>query len=364
MNKFIHILYLTLLANIIFAQEPHWYDSNNRELYFPQSEYFIGFYEESYTSQEERSSLIKRVYEFAEDQLARTIIKHHNSTTLYKLSTYKLDSADVFNITSSRNLLSEINSSTDIDLLGLNKKIWENVDKRTIAAFVYIKKDIFIAKVQNIISVNTQTILNMLDHVDLLLNNGLRKEAQNEYDNSKLKIITLYEKSIRYYLMQCLIDDNINSLDIKQQFQQFNSIYNKNINLQAELTKGTSIYLHCDTIYNDSLPLHNYPLTGIVAKELSENGYNLVDSISQSDYGIYIQSKLLDIKINQQMDMKEFYAKVKYDVTIFNNKTSNRIYIGSMTEKVGVMSGVVDSFDKVNRSASHKIVEIVKKHIE
>lgn len=325
MKKLLIILFsaLTLAA---FAQQPDWYDDNQRAFNYPIKQYFVGFAEGQKRSNESLEAAMSRIKNAARVEAVSTIRVHVQNTTNINGLSRTLESMEGTFYQSIEEFSSRTTTSVDMEIPGLQIDAWRNPQMGDIAAFAYIKKSTLIRHLEKKITVCLTKIETSLDQVDQLIATGQKLQACSAAE----KALPLFAEVDEAQKLLVAVDADATKetlmLSETRTFQQ------RLMAMVAQLKNALAIYLRADAkIFNSSYPALQAELQG----HLSKLGCNFVTDPSTADWVIDISAQAREYNTTTMGNVSTYFVYVDANIAITKTATGQRVYENVFSEKGG-----------------------------
>lgn len=343
---------LLLCSVVVLAEQPDWCSNSFRAVNFPKEQYFTGVVYGEVNKNESVSAAIERIKNLARIEAISTIsvsVQNETDSHVYDKS---FESLEEWTEEISETLDSRTHSRVDLgNIPGIQIEAWKNPNSNEVVAFAYIKKNTLCRQMDKQLIVSLTCVENILENVESLSNGGQKLQARE----TLLKAIPLFQQveQAQRILLAVAPYNDVESL----QLNELKQLVQRYILLSTQLQNGISIYLSCDTLYNQTVRVD-------VANSLSSIGYNLVDSASLADWSIYINTKISNVKTNTQGDQSEYFINTECTIVIDNMAASKRIFMGSTSERGQSYISRQEAFRRAIIKLAPKISEIIKNQIE
>ena len=346
---------LSALSLTVAAQQPTWYDDNQRMADYPSEKYFIGFSEGQRHSGENSSAALKRISDAARAEAASTIrVRVKNTTTNNGLS-QTIESMSGTFYRSVEEFESKTTTSTDIQIPGLQIETWQNPSSGTIAAFAWVKKSTLIKQLEKTITVGLTKIETALDQIDQLVANGQKMQARD----LALKTMPQFGEVDEAQKMLAAVDEDADEESI--QLQQTRTLQHRLTELIAQLKHGINIYLSCSA---DMFGTNYSSLKGEIQGELSKLGCTFVNDAKQSDWAVYVKAPARQYNKHTTGNVSSYFCYVDANIVIEKTATGQRIYEDVISEKGGHTINYEQAARQAYRDISPKISKIIKEQIQ
>lgn len=354
MKKLI-ILLLSAFSLTAVAQQPAWYDDNQRMADYPLEKYFTGFSEGQRHSGENNNAALKRISDAARAEAASTIrVRVKNTTTNNGLS-QTIESLNGTFYRSVEEFESKTTTSTDIQIPGLQIETWQNPSSGTIAAFAWVKKSTLIKQLEKTITVGLTKIETALDQIDQLVANGQKMQARD----LALKTMPQFGEVDEAQKMLAAVDEDADEESL--QLQQTRTLQHRLTEIIANLKNGINIYLDCKA---DLFGANYSALKGEIQGALSPMGCTFVRSAAEADWMIVVSATAREYNKSDFGGLSTYFAYVDAKISIKKGTTEQRIYEDAISEK----GGHTHNFEQAARDAykyiSPKISKIIKEQIQ
>lgn len=354
MKKLLIIL-LSAVSLTAVAQQPAWYDDNQRMADYPLEKYFTGFSEGQRNSGENSSTVLKRISDAARAEAASTIrVRVKNTTTNNGLS-QTIESMSGTFYRSVEEFESKTTTSTDIQIPGLQIETWTNPVNGTIAAFAYVKKTTLIRQLEKTMTVGLTKIETSLDQIDQLIATGQKIQAS---DLAQKTLPQFYEIDETQKILAA-VDENADEETL--QLQETRTLQHRLTELIAQLKHGINIYLSCSA---DMFGTNYSSLKGEIQGELSKLGCTFVNDAKQSDWAVYVKAPARQYNKHTTGNVSSYFCYVDANIVIEKTATGQRIYEDVISEKGGHTINYEQAARQAYRDISPKLSAIIKQQIQ
>lgn len=345
-----------MLATITaFAQQPDWYDDNQRAFNYPIKQYFVGFAEGQKRSNESLEAAMSRIKNAARVEAVSTIRVHVQNTTDINGLSRTLESMEGTFYQSIEEFSSRTTTSVDMEIPGLQIDAWRNPQTGDIAAFAYVKKSTLIRQLEKKITVCLTKIETSLDQIDQLIGNGQKLQARELATNTlpKFKEVDEAQKLL------AAVDEDADEESL--QLQQTRTLQHRLTELIAQLKHGINIYLSCSA---DMFGTNYSSLKGEIQGELSKLGCTFVNDAKQSDWAVYVKAPARQYNKHTTGNVSSYFCYVDANIVIEKTATGQRIYEDVISEKGGHTINYEQAARQAYRDISPKISAIIKQQIQ
>ena len=356
MRKQLIILFsaLTLTA---FAQQPDWYDENQRAFNYPIKQYFVGFAEGQKRSNESLEAAMSRIKNAARVEAVSTIRVHVQNTTNINGLSRTLESMEGTFYQSIEEFSSRTTTSVDMEIPGLQVDAWRNPATGDIAAFAYVKKSTLIRQLEKKITVGLTKIETSLDQIDQLIGNGQKLQARDLAQ----KTLPQFAEVDEAQKLLAAVDENADEESL--QLQETRTLQHRLTGLVAQLKHGLNIFLSCHAYMFGQ----NYnALKGEIEGELSKMGVTFVTNAAQSDWAIYVTSSAREYNIIGEGKDAQYVVYIDAKVSIDKTIIGQRVYEEQLAPEKGVwtFSYVEAARHDGYKEITPKIIKIIKEQIQ
>lgn len=325
MRKFLFLLLLPL-SLATFAQQPDWYDDNQRAFNYPIKQYFVGFAEGQKRSNERLEAAMSRIKNAARVEAVSTIRVHVQNTTNINGLSRTLESMKGTFYQSIEEFSSRTTTSVDMEIPGLQIDAWRNPQTGDIAAFAYVKKSTLIRQLEKKITVCLTKIETSLDQVDQLIATGQKLQARSAAEKALPLFAEVDEAQKLLVAVDADAAEETLMLNETRQLQQ------RLMAMVAQLKNALTIYLRADAkIFNSSYPALQAELQG----HLSKLGCNFVTDPSTADWVIDISAQAREYNTTTMGNVSTYFVYVDANIAITKTATGQRVYENVFSEKGG-----------------------------
>lgn len=351
------VLFLLLLATITaFAQQPDWYDDNQRAFNYPIKQYFVGFAEGQKRSNESLEAAMSRIKNAARVEAVSTIRVHVQNTTDINGLSRTLESMEGTFYQSIEEFSSRTTTSVDMEIPGLQIDAWRNPQTGDIAAFAYVKKSTLIRQLEKKITVCLTKIETSLDQIDQLIGNGQKLQARDLAQ----KTLPQFAEVDEAQKLLAAVDENADEESL--QLQETRNLQRRLIDFIAQLKNGINVYISCRA----SMFGQNYSaLKGEIEGALSPLGCTFVSSADQSDWAIYITASAREYnKIGEGNDA-QYVVYIDTKLSIDKTTTGQRIYEEQLKPEKGMWTLSYEQAARDGyRQIAQKLSNLIKQQIQ
>lgn len=349
------VLFLLLLATITaFAQQPDWYDDNQRAFNYPIKQYFVGFAEGQKRSNESLEAAMSRIKNAARVEAVSTIRVHVQNTTDINGLSRTLESMEGTFYQSIEEFSSRTTTSVDMEIPGLQIDAWRNPQTGDIAAFAYVKKSTLIRQLEKKITVSLTKIETALDQIEQLIANGQKMQARD----LTAKTLPQFTEVDEAQKLLAAVDENADEESL--QLQETRTLQHRLTQIAADLKNGINICLICDAyMFGQSYNA----LKGEIQGELSKMGCSFVTGAANPDWTVYVTAKAREYNKNDFGGVSTYFAYVDVQIIIEKTATGQRIYEDAISEKGGHTHNYEQAARQAYRDLSPKISAIIKQQI-
>ena len=347
------IILLVAINVVSVAQEPDWFDSKNRQAFYPTSIYFSGFAMDEISPNVNIKKVMEHVKSAARVEAASTIqvyvdnVKQDNtrSESYQTMSKYV---EEIYQQFASNTIL-----TTRIDVPGLKVDGYKNGN--IVAAFAYVKKSDLKRQLEKQITMALTRIETQLDNIDELINNGQKVEARSLLELI-CKDFSPIEKT-QELLLAVDVNADIESL----QLDETKALQQRYAKIQAALKNGIYIALHCTaSLFDGSYDA----LSNIIKGELSSLGCTFTENDAEADWIVTITSSAREYGKFNFGSSETYFSYVDTQIRIKKAKTEQVIYTNELSIKGGDTRNYFLAANVAYKEIALKLSETIKEHIQ
>ena len=356
MKKLLFFL-LSILSLMAVAQQPNWYNDNQRKMNYPQSQYFTGIAYGDVKYGESVGAAMNRLKTTARVEAASTIRVYLQNTTDINGLSSTLESMEGTFYQSIEEFSSHTQTSVEMEIPGLQVEAWHNPQTGDVAAFAYVKKSTLIRQLEKKITVCLTKIETSMDQIDQLVANGQKLQARELAEETVPQFIEIDETQ----KLLAAVDENADEESL--QLQETRTLQHRLTGLVAQLKHGLNIFLSCHAYMFGQ----NYnALKGEIEGELSKMGVTFVTNAAQSDWAIYVTASAREYNIIGEGKDAQYVVYVDAKVSIDKTTTGQRIYEEQLAPEKGVWSfSYVEAARRDGyKEITPKIIKIIKEQIQ
>ena len=352
----ITILYLLILSSVFaFAAKPNmpeWMDAINREVAYPEEQFYTGFVSVSPENGENKEATYDRAQINARVAAVSSIqVTVEQTVQRYMQNVQAHGDASTIDI-----MKSYANSRIGIkDIPGLKVETWENPKTGDISAFAWVKKTDLSNRLMRRIAVKVGKIESEFSNIKLLIEKGDKVEAKN----SLPAILPLFEDVENDQRLMLSIDPSVQDEDLS--IEDVNHLKEQYRALSADLKNGINIYLKCEA----NLFGTNYPtLKSEIQGKLSSMGCSFVDSSENADWAVYVSAPAREYNASNFGDVTTYFTYVDANIIVEKVATGQRIFEDQISEKGRHTHNYEQAARDAYKHISPRISAIIKEQIQ
>lgn len=335
--KFFATILLTTTIGIIYSQTPNWITPELRIQNYPENKYVTGFAFDDFNKNDELSTTQTKLKDLAKNELTEEIVTNITIETSTSTDSYTTNGTEDFN----ELFHTSIKSEAKAEIAGINIQSYYDKKKKLVYAFAYADRNeldnYYSAKILYHLTLVEATYDRSVD----LINQKEKKIAKEELNTSSEDLA-----KVKYYqdLLLALGNSPTNE---KLKINKSADLRNKIIETLIGLNKGDKIYVKgISTLFGTPDTLLVYG----VKQELTQQGYRLVTSESNSDWVITVNSKARAFNYTRDI----FFSYVDATITL-QKDTENIIFQGKLSQKGG---STID-YKKASRKATNPLCKSI-----
>ena len=323
--KKLFIILLSALSLAAFAQQPAWYNDNQRMADYPSGQYFTGFAEGQRCSGESNDAALKRIKDAARAEAASTIKVHVQNTTTNTGLSQTIKTMEGTFRQSTRELESTTTTSVDLQIPGLQVETWTNPANGTIAAFAWVKKSTLIRQLEKTITVGLTKIETGLEQIEQLIASGQKIPAR---DMAK-KLLPQFNEVDEAQKLLAAVDENADEESL--QLQETRTLQNRLTGIIAQLKNGIYLCIQCTAKLSDG---SNYPtLLNEIKGSLSSIGCSFTSNPSEADWIAVVNVNARDFNAPTFGQTTTYFTYVEAAISIKKVSTGQTIYEDEISVK-------------------------------
>lgn len=353
MGKYILLFVLCALTVLTSAQEPDWFDSKNRQTFYPASTYFSGFAMDEISPKADVEEAMERVKAAARAEAVSTIQVYVQSVKNDQTRSESYQTASKYMEEVYQQFSSNTTISTKMDVPGL--KIDSYKRGNIVAAIAYVKKNDLKRQLERQITVGLTRIESQLENIDKLMNNGQKMEARTRLEQIPKDFLSIEKNQELLSVVDA--DADIESLQLNEvkTLQQRYSI------LHATLKNGIYISLHCNTdLFGGSYDTIEEQIKG----KLSSLGCTFTNNDSEADWIININASAREYRQSKFGSSSTFFTYIDSKISIKNAQTGQVIYADEVSIKGGDTNDYIHAGMAGYKESATILSETIKKQIQ
>lgn len=355
MRWFVSLLLSIIISLTAFAQQPDWYENDQRAFNYPVKLYFVGFTEGQKRSSERLETTMLRMKDAARVEAVSSIRVHVQNSTNINGFSRTLESMEESLYQSIEEFSSRTTINVDVEIPGLQVESWQNPQTGTIAAFAYVKKSSLIRQLEKKITVGLTKIETSIEQVDELVASGQKMKARELAEKS----LPLFDEVKETQLLLAAVDEDADAESL--QLDQTRTLQKRLGAQVAQLKHGINIYLSCKA---DMFGQPYSTMASEIKGELSKMGCTFVTKPADADWAIYVNGTVRQHPGYKPGDVTYFVYNGA-TITIDKVVAGQRIYENSLPEEKG---GHTQSFVEAARSGYKRItpnvISVIKENIQ
>ena len=349
------VVFLMFIISLpLVAQVPDWYEATSRRVFYPSEKWYTGFVIGEQRENESVEDAIVRLKNEARAELVASISTTIEHSSNFSTSSDLQQSSSDFNEDIRETYVSNTRISSNInDISGLHIETY--ISEGFIAAFAYVKKDIFVNILIRRITFELAKAEGLLPLIEQQTVVGNKREACVIAKNGVQLLNKVEEIQNLLIIVDNTVDTEILQLKQTRELQQYFA------KLIADLKKGTAIYISCvanlfEMIYSG--------LKDDIQNELSCDEYYFVDNLEQSDWAIDVICTAREYSTTTYGGVTTYFTYVDAQISINKSATNKQVYKGKISEKGSHLQNFEQAAYDAYKQISSAISEIVKKQIQ
>ena len=354
MKKLLFLL-LSALSLTIMAQQPNWYDANQRAVSYPKGSYFSGIAYGEVRSNESAGAAMEKLKVAARTEAVSTISVQVKNETELHTHDESFQSIDDWSETIRETYDSKTKTIVNLEIPGLQVEAWKNPSSNEVVAFAYIKKSTLARQMDKQVTAGLTRIETILENTEQLIAQGQKLEAR---ENIKKAFPHFQEVEQAQRIL--IVADPMSDAE-SLQLAETKNLQNRLIRIIAELKNGINIYLSCTA---DMFGTNYSTLKSEIQGELSKIGCTFVMNASQADWAVYVKAPARQYNASTYGNVTTYFAYVDANIAIEKMATRQRIYENQISEKGGHTINYEQAARQAYRDISPKISKIIKEQIQ
>ena len=346
---------MSALSLTAVAQQPNWYSDSDRDAYYPQGQYFVGFAEGQRQSGESVEAAMSRMKNAARVEAASTIRVYVRNVTDLSATSRTLESMEGTFYQSIEEFSSRTRTAVDMEIPGLQIESWRNPQTGEIAAFAYVKKATLIRQLEKKITVGLTKIETSLDQIDQLIATGQKMQARELAERT----VPLFYEIDEAQKLLAAVDENADEETL--QLQETRTLQHRLTGIIADLKNGINIYLICNAyMFGQTYSALKDEIQGA----LSPMGCTFVRTDAGADWIITVTATAREYNKSDFGNVSTYFAYVDAKISIEKGATRQRIYGDAISEKGGHPHNYEQAARQAYKDLSPKISAIIKEQIQ
>lgn len=349
------IILLSALSLSIMAQQPNWYDANQRAVSYPKGSYFSGIAYGEVRPNESAGAAMERLKVAARTEAVSTISVQVKNETELHTHDESFQSIDAWSETIRETYDSKTKTIVNLEIPGLQVEAWKNPSSNEVVAFAYIKKSTLARQMDKQVTAGLTRIETILENTEQLIAQGQKLEAR---ENIKKAFPHFQEVEQAQRIL--IVADPMSDAE-SLQLAETKNLQNRLIRIIAELKNGINIYLSCTA---DMFGTNYFALKSEIQGELSKLGCTFVKDAKQSDWAIYVTAPARQYNKFTTGNESLYSCYVDANVVIEKTATGQRIYEDVISERGGHTHNYEQAAREAYKKISPKISKIIKEQIQ
>ncbi len=349
------LIFLSVLSLTAFAQQPNWYDANQRAVSYPKGSYFTGIAYGEVRSNESAGAAMERLKVAARTEAVSTISVHVKNETELHTHDESFQSIDAWSETIRETYDSKTKTTVNLEIPGLQVEAWKNPSSNEVVAFAYIKKSTLARQMDKQVTAGLTRIETILENTEQLIAQGQKLEAR---ENIKKAFPHFQEVEQAQRIL--IVADPMSDAE-SLQLAETKNLQSRLMAIITDLKNGINIYLSCTA---DMFGSNFSTLKSEIQGELSKMGCTFVTKATQADWAVYVTAPARQYNASTFGKTTIYFAYVDANIVIEKMATGQRIY----ENQVSVKGGHTINYEQAARQAyidiSPKLSAIIKQQIQ
>ena len=349
------LVFVLLSVSVSAQMPPEWYDLSTRNMYYPSTEYFVGFSVDFRNTSMPIDVQTKKVADAARVELISTIRVKVESVTTDNMVSASMQSSQGWSEDIKQIFEVQTKTSVNMEVPGVKIETWHNASENEVAAFAYVRRSDLINHFDKQITVGLIKIESALQNVEQLEAFGQKTQARSKAEET-VKLVTDVEQAQR---MLVAVDNTADAA--KVQASELATLKSRLVHKLAELQHGLAICLTCTA---DCFGTPYTALQGEIKGLLSKIGCNFVADPAVADYIVQVQAQAREYNRADFGGYVSYFAYADADVSIKKGATAQTI----CTEFLSVKGGHTHNFTQAARTAykdlAKEIDKLLKQYIK
>ncbi len=348
--KTILLSFLIILPFCAISQIfPNWWETNSRQIHYPQHEWYYGFVKGEQQPKETLENAYARLKTDARVEaissirmyIEKEISNNNRSELLQTSSQFEERITEIFETRTRINV--------EMDIPNLKIEVWQNPKTNEIGAFAYVSRNDLIRKIEKQIAV-TQTKIDLtLSHINEMIKLGQKLNARNATSN----ILTLFAEVEQAQKLLLAISDDIEILGLTE----MNVQQQKLLQICNTLQHGLKLYIQCTAILQEN-PFSSFQKE--LQASLSDLGCEFVKQAEEADWSIYINAKSRAYKKSDFEGISMYISYVDADLSVDKQITTQRVYENEFHQKGTHTNGYKEAASSAYKNLVKNISESLK----
>lgn len=336
------ILFLSSVAVLAKNEDvaPGWMTLEGRETLAPKHNYYSAFSQVRYLDKKSVPQSISEAKSFAKKYLVEAIESNVKSVTESRF----VESGVGKKSAVSSSYKSNVFSSADIDVVGLQMDYFVSAREKMIYAFAYLKKDDLFSYYNARVVRNLSVVENEISVANEALGQGDVSKARKSYSSAEKRLLNAQNDE------SVLVA--VNSSKAAAVSVKINQAVTALREIETALSKCLRVYVQSEeNVFGRSTNV----LSNKLCNELSSEKCCIVTDSNEADYTLSITAKTR--KADFQSEFKFSYADVVYEMK--NNKTGLIVLKDGFAYKSGGTNYEKAGYEALARSSA-KIFQSIK----
>lgn len=337
------------------AQQPNWYDDNQRAVNYPKSSYFTGIAYGEVQRAESAGTAMERMKTAARVEALSTINIQVQNETTGDLHNETVETLDAWSEEIRETFDSRTTTKVELEIPGLQVEAWQKPGSNEVAGFAYIKKSTLSRQMDKQVTAGLTRIETILDNTDQLIAGGQKMQAR-EVIKKAAPLFKEVEQAQRVLIVADPLSDaeSLQLAETKQLMQRY-------MRMVANLKNAINIYLDCKA---DMFGTNYASLKSEIQGELSKLGCTFVNSAAQSDWAIFINAPAREYNKQSYGNISSYFTYIDANIVIEKTATGQRLFEDQISEKGSHTHNFEQAARDGYKHISPKISEIIKQQIQ
>ena len=352
---FLSLAFVILSLQMSAQMPPKWYDLSSRNMYYPSTEYFVGYSVDVRNPYIALDAQTKKVADAARLELMSTIRVKVESVTTDNMVSASMQSSQGWSEDIKQIFEVQTKTSVNMEVPGVKIETWHNASENEVTAFAYVRRSDLINHFDKQITVGLIKIESALQNVEQLKSFGQKTQARSKAEET-VKLVTDVEQAQR---MLVAVDNTADAA--KVQASELATLKSRLVHKLAELQHGLAICLTCTA---DCFGTPYSSLLGEIKGELSKLGCSFVSDPAMADYVVNIQAQAREYNRAEFGGYATYFAYVDANISLTKTATAQLIYDDFLSVKGGHTHNFTQAARDAYKDLSKEIDKLLKQYIK